>query len=392
MTVIATLNELNVAIADVMLSWSDPGMHRTLPTTGYTGRLGQRLAISPSRLVRKFFRLKGPNDQGAFLVAGNVEHIRALVRNIKRAHSGDKTMGPELARLMDIEDLPSVINAACLMTEEIDGKKDFEILGVTKSHVFARLSNEQRLYDHAPYFGSVHVGGNGGPMLYRWLCDRGEHYKTLPLANEDASQKAARTLHTVQSLLLEEDTRTTMHTVSQGVGGYYEIFRMQPGDLVPVNKVLTIFSAIKDGSKRRGLELRRFFYHTYFGDWLVVISLFELPVTIYCDEPVSIPLSNFEIFRIPPLFDEGKAPNVTVDRIVSELDSAGLRNLTFYRQQKGKDALVKRFGESAERPRNLLRTKIRGRKVEISLDKDAFDYYVGRFPAGETPDMLRLHE
>jgi hypothetical protein len=72
MTVLVCLQGLGLAFSDVILSRDQPGGHISLPTTGSIRNIIQKMQITPTKLVREFFRITERGRIGMFLVAGTV--------------------------------------------------------------------------------------------------------------------------------------------------------------------------------------------------------------------------------------------------------------------------------------------------------------------------------
>ena len=377
MTVLAIFDDLGLAFADVMLSTDEPGGHISMPTTGHTSHLDTELALSPSRLVRKFFRFSHRGKEGVFLVAGTVKHIERLVHNIKKVKNQSHLLAAEYKSLLCLSDVHNVIHVACLVTEG-EGYGQFEIVGIVDGATFARLYDENRALNAAPYFGTTKLAGSGAADLHRWIWERGVQYSKRAFANEPLDLKIARTIHTVPSLLLEEDTRSTLSTISKGVGGYYEAYYFFKDTIEPLDSVVTIFAAIKGKGRKSYLELRRVFFHRYVSDWLLVISMFNLPVKIYPGEEKSFPFDNFELFKIPPLLEEGNEPSWTLSRVAIEMNSAENFRLTLYREEEDEDKVSKRFSEG-QGGRRLLSAKIINRSIVLSINRSELEYYLERF-------------
>lgn len=377
MTVLAIFHDLGLAFSDVMLSTDKPGEHLSLPSTGHTRNLKTKLPLSPTRLVRKFFRVSHQGKTGMFLVAGTVTHIKQLVLNVKRVKDHSRQLPEKYISHLCLNEATSVIHVACVMTED-EGYAEFEIVGVINGVTFSRLCNENRALDCAPYFGITRMAGSGAADLHRWVCERGTQYVERELVHDTLEVKTDRSINMIPSLLLEEDTRSTLTTISKGVGGYYESYYFGQETIEPLNSVLTVFAAIKGKGGQSFLELRRVFYHSYVADWLLVISLINLPVQLYPGSDKVFPFEHFELFKIPPLLEEGNEPNWTVSRLAIEMNSAENFRLTLYREEEVEEKISKRFSEGAD-GRRLLSVKVVNKSVVLSINQDNFLYYTDRF-------------
>jgi hypothetical protein len=377
MTVFAIFHDLGLAFSDVMLSAEGSGGHMVLPSTGHTRNLNAQLSLSPTRLVRKFFRVSRQRKKGTFLVAGTVKHIEELVRNIKLVKDSAHHLPAKYRDCLCLDEVTSIMHVACLITED-NGYNQFEIAGFIDDVTFARLFDENRALDSAPYFGTTRMAGSGAADLYRWIYERGAQYAERELAHEPPLTKALRTIHLIPSLLLEEDTRASLATIRKGVGGYYESYYVTENGAEPVDSVLTVFAAIKGKGNKSFLELRRVFYHRYVDDWLLIVSLFDLPMEIHPGEAKVLPFKNFELFKVPPLLDEGSEPNWTTSRLAIEMNVAEQFRLSLYREEDGEDMILKRFAEGPN-GRRLISAKVVQNNVVFSINQDAFNYFLTRF-------------
>lgn len=172
-TVIAQFDEIGVAISDVMLSSSDTESKCWLPSIGYLSQGASGNDLVPTRLARKFFRFHKNNVQGMFLCAGTVSHINRLYRNMIGIFDRDLELPAKILNRLNTRSPESVLNAACELTEE-EGFPDFEIIGVIDGIGFLRHHNFALVNQQIPYFGTSHFAGSGGPILKRFLEQRGD--------------------------------------------------------------------------------------------------------------------------------------------------------------------------------------------------------------------------
>lgn len=386
MTAIALLTDLRVAFADVLLSKGSPGAHTTLPSVGYTGDLDQSLAYSPSRMKRKFFRIKGKSNGGMFLVAGTVTHIERLAKNVELIRKGQYYQAPP-PRTFSPDDAYSIVHHACLETEA-EGFEEFEILGVVNGETYMRIVKENEAHGPLGYYGKVTVAGSGGRDLLNWLAERGAHYATLPIASEDAYAKGFRTASALPLLLLEEDQKPKSRTLLKGVGGYYEAYQVQPTSLDPVDKVLSLIATVKGRGSDVYIELNSLYYHRYVDDYLLIVTLRGVELKLQPNQFCDIPFKQFARFEIPPLIDERSPPNWVVSRLLLELESARIFRLSLTRHNTGYP-LTARFSEAGD-TRRLLHFEIRKNKVSIKVDADAFRHYLDRFPTNLPSDRAPI--
>lgn len=382
MTAIALLTDLRVAFADVLLSKESPGTHMTLPSVGYTGDLKQSLLYSPSRLKRKFFRVKGKSNGGMFLVAGTLTHIERLAQNVEFIRKGQYFKGPP-PTTFNSEDAYSTVHHACLATEA-EGFNQFEILGVVNGETYMRIFDENKANGPLGYYGKVTVAGSGGRDLLNWLAERGAQYATLPMADEDEFSKGLRTASALPLVLLEEDQKPRSRTLPKGVGGYYEAYQVQPTSLVPVDKVFSLIATVKGRGPDVYIELNSLYYHRYVDDYLLIVSLRGVGLKLQPNELCDLSFEQFEKFEIPPLISEQSPPNWTASRLLGEVESAPIFRLSLTRYNTGYP-LTARFTETGD-TRRLLHFDIRKNKISIKVDDDAFRHYLIRFPSNLPSD------
>ncbi|WP_312237927.1 hypothetical protein [Stenotrophomonas sp.] len=381
MTVIALLEDLGTAFADVMLSVETQGEHIVMPSTGDTRILPVELDASPTRLVRKFLRLSLAHAAGTFLVAGTVSHIRQLAMNLQRVESDPASLDERYQRILAPEEPISIFHTGCVLTEE-EGYADFELIGVLDGQMITRMHQASLRLDRSPYFGTLRTAGSGAIDLHAWLNSRGQQYDSLDLAQDCVATKMERSLHLIPSMLLEEDTRTTFHTLKRGVGGYYESYYIDGETLLlePLDSVLTVFAAVVEGAGGPALELRRLFFHRYVDDWLVVASLFDLPARLDLDTPLIAALEDFTIFKIPPILDAAREPAMDAVELLAEVNACNYFRLTLYWDSMENGLTFHRFSEGPDL-RRLLTCSLNPGDVRLAIDPVAFSYYLGRLEA-----------
>ncbi|GAB3253677.1 hypothetical protein [Chitinimonas naiadis] len=379
MTVIAYLEDLGLVFTDVMLSNDKPGTHFVLPTTGSTENIPQNLALSPTRLVRKYFRQRINGREGIFFVAGALSHIKKLIACIKYVCAAPGSLHAEYKRQLNSEDPISILAVACLKNED-DGFSDFEIIGFIDSRAFVRNYATYKVGGDLPYYGKIHIAGSGGQDLYNWLAIRAESYEKLPLIDESVRDKVNRTMNTVPMILLEEDGSTRAKTIINGVGGYYETFVFERNGLEGLDSVLTLQATVQGKGKNTFINIERLYFHKYVENWLVVVSLFGVPRAIHLGEQLTISMADLHIFKIPPVFESNRLPNWTSSKMASMMASAEHFRLTL-RRGNSKSLIIKRFSEGARPCRRLLKTEVRKSHLIVCLDEDSFRHYLNRFPA-----------
>lgn len=372
MTVLAHFEDLGIAVSDILLSVEEPGGGIRLPSIGDPRVAHAGLPMRPTRLVRKFIKVQRPRSAGVFLVCGTVNHVEKVVQNVNGLISGVLRPPPALAHKFFPSKASSLIDVAAHMAEA-DGSHDFELLGAVDG-VGYRRHFQTSVAQKLPYWGKVTVMGSGGPDLLEWLIAKGLALEAAGLLGDDRERRQIRAQNAVPSLLLEEDTRSTMHTLKKGVGGYYESFEVHDTDLLPFDRILTIFGRFKPQNGRLDFELRRVFFHTYDGDDLIIGNLTGLPMTISSPEPLRLPLSDLEVFSVPPL---GQEPNSgwSGSRLALKMGAPLTMRLTTYRGAR--DQSVQRFYEG-QGGRRLIQAKAGGESMQLQLDQSELEYFLSR--------------
>ena len=372
MTVLAYFEDLAIAVSDVLLSVKAPGRGIRIPTIGGTAVANADPPVRPTRLVRKFFTVKRPRSAGTFLVCGTVAHITRVTQNVDGLVTGRIRPPEHLLRMFVPQSAASLVDVAARMTEE-EGLDDFELLGAVDGEGYRRHFNRSVPRD-LPYWGRVMVMGSGGPDLVDWLTAKGRAFEDAGLGADDLGRKRSRVVNTVPSMLLEEDTRSTMKTLNKGVGGYYECFDVCDTELVPFDRAITIFGRLKRASGRTTFELRRVFFHTYDEGNLIVGTLTDLPMDISPSEPLRVPSDSLEVFHVPPLGMRAR-PTWNASRLASLMNSPRSMCLTTYRGPF--DNSVQRFYEG-ESGRRLLVIKPSGEFLQMRIDESVLEYYLSR--------------
>lgn len=394
MTVIAYLPSLSLAFSDLLMSMEVPGGSSVLlPTVGATNALAESLPVTPTRLVRKVHRLKVGGAEVHMLLAGTGSHLRTLIENFEAVRSGKQILPDDLQRHFDRSDPLRMLDVVISFTER-SGLDEFEVIAFHKDRHLDYRSDAGRSLRAAPYFGDTIIAGGGAADLYRWLSDRGDAYLRHPLTRSDSAQdKHNRTLNLVPSMLLEEDTRDSLRTLRNGVGGYYEVFQVDQEGLHPVDAVLTVFAAVEGKGRGMQIALRRLFFHLYANDCLFIISLFNVPRKLKIGEAVRVDVDDFELFKVAPLFADVKPPNWTAARLLVRLPSAELCRLTLYRESdETGPPLIKRYSEGRDTGHPFLSISVTGHSAFLTLEKHHLDYFLARFPSDAgVRDVVTLH-
>lgn len=376
MTVIVFFEDLGVAVSDVLLSVDGSGGGIELPSVGNPRSIDPPLPITPTKLVRKFFRVSRPGSDGMFLTCGTVSHIHKLAKMVARIIAGSVNVPPTLVSRLNRNSVASVVDLAATLVEQA-GSPEFELLGMVDSTRYARHFNTPNLTHCLPYWGEVVALGSGAPYLIDWLREKGDAYIAAGLSDDSVQMRARRASEVVPSQLLEEDTRQ-MRTLRAGVGGYYESYAIGSSSIVPDDSVLTVFGRFKRGAPSPVIEIRRIFFHVYDKDLLVVGSLTGVPLDVSVSKELVVPLASFKAFEIPPLDAPNQPLKWNSSRLAQMLGSAARLRLTTYRGAN--DQSVKRFFEG-EQGRRLIRTRVSGESLRIKLDEEDLDYFYERTDA-----------
>ena len=390
MTVVAVFEDLQVAVSDVLLTTDQPGGHIVTPTTGNTGNLDYPFKLSPTRMVRKYVEFTSQCGSGMLLAAGDVSHIQKFAENVCDIAKGKCSLPAHIEQLLK-NGTPGAIADAAVKYTEFQGYPNFELIGSAGNQQYSRTLDVTEIKILLPYFGALRAIGSGAQDVVRWLEARAARYVESGLDGESFELKMIRAMHTLPAILLDEDTRTTLYTISKGVGGYYESYLMDRGKLRPVDSVLTIFARVVGKPRDYAVEVRRLFFHLYVNDCLMVMSLFNLPKTVTFKEPLKCPLGDIELFPIQPLFGKKRKPNWRVDLLAMQAAAAKHTRLTLSRESREGHPLMKRFFEGSQAANRLIDLKVSSGYLVITLNKEAFDHFVSRFPSDhENPSVLRV--
>lgn len=331
MTVISVFADSGIALTDLLVSKLSPGEYCSLPSLGDTERLKDKLDISIVGLKRKVLYLNANNEKATIFWAGALDHVRALISEVKQLVSTNNV------------DMRTAFDTA-IYNQEQTGNGDFEIIYLINGSLFCRA------HDSSPkeilYFGNLYSAGSGANDLGNWLIERGEGLNSF--CDDTYEQKKTRIQHSVPSILLEQDTRSTLRTISNGVGGYYESFELtELGVFSPIDNILTTF--IKLGEDY--IELRRLFYHFYINDVMVILSVSGLPIKIKYTETAKVDINSISVYLVDCLDGDSIKLELDKNEIISSILDFDLLSLTIY--DEGEENLVKRFfngSESLQKP------------------------------------------
>lgn len=389
MTVVAVFEDLRVAVSDVLLTTDQPGRHLTIPTTGYTGNLLSALPLSPTRLVRKYVEFKAQSGRGMLLAAGNVEHIEKLAENLQCISNGTCALPTHLQHLLADRSPWAIADTASRYTE-FQGFSQFEVIGSAGDALYTRTFDASAIKLSLPYFGVVRAIGSGAADVANWLEARANHWIECGLDSDDLEIKRFRTMHMLPAIFLEQDTRSTLHTLTKGVGGYYEAYWLGKDELIPMDSVLTIFATIVGKPRNYTVELRRLFFHLYKDGWLFVVSLFNLPKIVGLGHPLKCPLGDLEQFPIPPLTNPTVTPNWTVDRLAMQACAAGHTRLILSKDVDSKP-ITRRFFQGHQPLHRLFDLKVSGGYLNIALNQAGFSHFGAKFLSSvDDPMVLKL--
>lgn len=373
MTVIAFFEDIGVAVSDVLVSADEIGGGIWIPSVGDPQFISPPLPVRPTRLLRKFFRIRRPRSEGIFLTCGTVSHIDSLIEMIESLTTGSVHAPPYWVTRLNVDSVASLVEVAAALVEQA-GNDKFELLGMVDGKRYARHFNGPTLVHQLPYWGEVVAMGSGASYLIEWLRTKGQNFLDSGLDHEDLPLRAIRALNGIPSLLLEEDTRQ-MRTLREGVGGYYESFAISSSSLLSTEKVLTVFARFKRGLGGPSLEIRRIYFHIYDNDVLVVGSLTGVPLDISIAAPLQVPLNSFVVREIPSLNHVATNSTWSPSRLAMQLNSAEAFRFTSYRGQN--DESIKRFYEGQD-GRRLLSTKVVGNSLKLQLNESDLEHFFSR--------------
>jgi hypothetical protein len=373
MTVLVFFEDLGVALSDVLLSREVPGGGIPVPSIGDPALLSPPLAVQPTQLVRKFFRIQRPGSEGVFLGCGTVSSIKKVFENVDLIISRPELVPNELRHRFNANSVASLIDTAAKMCEA-GGKPDFELLGLADGVRIARAFNEGRLEQCLPYWGHVLSMGSGAPMLMEWLRSKGELLINSGLVAESIQFKRIRAMHNTPLMLLNEDI-WSQTTLNVGVGGYYETFLFDNSGLTPAEDTLSVFGSFIKEKGRTGFELHQIFYHLYDGDYLIVGALLCGKKIIHVNEECRIPLADLTIYPMPPMKSAAAAPEWNPSRLALRMKKSSRFSLNSYRGPKYLQ--IKRFYEGEE-GRRLLRFDVSGSYLSITLHEQEFLHFLSK--------------
>ncbi len=380
MTVVAFFEDLGVAISDVLLTVDVSGHGIDIPSIGSTNRMDPPLEKKTvTGLMRKFFRAGTPDERGTFLVCGTRNDFERVADWVECICNNSAVLSEYHSRRLNTSSLGSIVQTACEVAEK-DGNGMFEILGVIGNDRFARHFNGGKLEQNLPYWGDVVAMGSGAPFLIDWLRKKGQYFLDMGLATDGLMARGSRALTYTRSLLLEEDSRSAL-TIRNGVGGYYESFVIAPGELIPLDNILTVFGELKAEGGEFAFELRRLMFHCYDGDTLIVGTRYGEHLSIAQNNPGYVALQDFETWAIPAL---GTQPTEkwSSHKLASKMAEAENFSLTMYFGEN--DGRTKRFYDGDE-GRRLLDISISGDRIKLQLRIDDIAKYAERMSLPTAP-------
>jgi len=148
------------------------------------------------------------------LVAGTVSHLEKLINTFEAIRRGTLSLTAELTGRLNLSDPLSILNTATEYVESL-GIREFEFIAFHKQHFLDSRYDLNRQLRQTPYFGPTVLAGSGAPDLHRWLSERGGQYiDHRNIVGESDLEKHYRILNLIPSILLEEDTRETLTTLT----------------------------------------------------------------------------------------------------------------------------------------------------------------------------------
>lgn len=378
MTVLVIFEDLQIALSDVMLSIEkrvgyiapDPIPLPTIPSEKYDVS-----PVVPVRMVRKFIGCQIGKQSGKYLVSGTVSHVDKVVENIKIIRSGIGNIPDEMRQKLNTKDIRSVMDCACVMAEK-SGYEEFECMGSDGTHLFYRKYDANTPYT-MPYFGKVTLSGSGSEFVKKWLFERGEQFEKMSFFSESVIEKKHRTINWLSSLLLEEDTRYLHRTISEGVGGYYEIYDFSDGELQEIDDVVTIFLNVDDIRDDK-IFIKNLFYHKYNSDILSVASLNNNTDLFNISDGIRINLSEFSKFEINPLYTSSSKTVFSKSLLLQKSANARLQRLCLFRTGESDDIYsVKRYYTSEHK---IIKSTVKDEFVHYQFDDEIIRSIMDNFP------------
>lgn len=331
MTVIALFSELDVAIADILLTYDGAGPWPSLPTVADPGPIAGDYPCHFSRLARKSSYVTQGGRTVLFLVAGDISHVDAYLREVNSLAIGTSHIPAHLGRI-NRQDLDSVLNGALDVANQ-KGKHDVGFIGIRGERFFAAAQT----VDNIPYFGEVSISGTGAPLLLNLLTDSGKNYnKKYP--NDTIEQKFMRIINNVSMNLIQADRHRPSLTLSEGVRGFYEIYYNLKGELTPLGASgwTRTISTLKKRAEH-GICLDALWYHYYEKQNLYILSASALKLALPQNVQKILPWELFRVDVVGPYGSPKQASEfqTTVSLKQKELGSRLARSAQYTSQLSG---------------------------------------------------------
>ena len=227
MTLIALFEDLKTAISDCLITDKVHKSGIDLPSMRNTEGTLPSLSHKPKYLMRKCHSFAHGDQKGTFLFSGTVDDFTCFVEFFEKIR----------------ESAGATVSAENLLVDALrhsreNRRSDFTMIAVIDDQAVSDKYIPTTSED-IPYFGSVMWAGTGKPLLREELMCRGDQFAAREgdetAANEQ--RRALRALMSVPSIMFEHDTRKTLYTIRNAVGGYYESFHWNDGMLQPVGRI-----------------------------------------------------------------------------------------------------------------------------------------------------------
>ena len=372
MTLIASFVDLGIGISDLLVTVEGSGQWPYMPSIGNPSPSILELPFHPTRLVRKVGKLTVGGQTTPFMIAGTVNHVQAYLATAQSLALGK--LKPESSRTpLTRNNILSVLDHAAQFAIS-RGQTNVRVIGL-RGKLTAALAPLLQL--KLPYFGHVMLGGSGAPEMARFLEDSAETYDRV-FASDPEKMKVLRVMHYLPMQLLNADRRVQSPTLSEGVGGFYEVLLNYKGRLDPDEiDWLRILGEFEE-PLRTGVRVRALWWHTYEKNNLIVVSAPDEDLQIHPGECVLLPLERFHVDCFGPYIARAVKLPTPARNLLPRLARSPFRSFSLS-VPSGRRLLLTTMGA---RRRGLFRVMWSPQGLNITLDAKEFTIVVAEAEQG----------
>jgi hypothetical protein len=371
MTLIAYFLDLGVGISDLLVTVEGPGGWPYIPSIGNAGASVLELPFHPTRLVRKIGKLTVGGQTTPFMIAGTVSHVQALLETAQNLALGKQR--PEFSRVpLDRNSLGSVLDHAARFAVSC-GQTHVSVIGLRRNMTAAL----RPLRRHLPYFGDVMLAGSGAPEMEIFLEAKAQNYEKA-FATDSKDMKIYRAMHYLPMQLLSADRQVQSPTLSEGVGGFYEVLYNYRGQLHPDEMSWLRILGDLDEPLGTSLRVRALWWHSYEKNNLIVMSAPDENLEMTAGESVHLPVERLRVDCFGPYAARALKPPPAVGTLLPRL--ARSRFNSFSLSIPGDRRLL--LSAMASRGRGFFRVKWSNQGVNITLDPNEFRHVVAEAASG----------